>query len=94
MSSHNERKSEITFTDLRQGRDIRTGTIIKVEPFPKTRRPAFKLKIDFGPKISMKTSIKKSSAQITKLLYSETLVGRVGICGSQFPVRLDLIVHV
>ena len=43
----------ISFDDFEKV-DIRIGTIIEVEPFPQARKPAFKLKIDFGDKIGVK----------------------------------------
>ena len=51
--------------------DIRIGTIIEVNDFPKARKPAYQLKIDFGD-----LGVKQSSAQITDLYAKEELVNR------------------
>lgn len=61
-------KEEITFDDFLKV-DIRIGTIIEVNDFPKARKPAYQLKIDFG-----NLGIKKSSAQITDLYSKEELL--------------------
>lgn len=61
---------EISFEDF-QKVDIRIGTIIEVNDFPKARKPAYQLKIDFGD-----LGVKKSSAQITDLYTKEDLLNR------------------
>ncbi len=62
--------------------DIRVGKIIKVEDFPKARKLAYKLWIDFG-----ELGVKKASAQITELYRKDELAGRLIIAVTNFPPR-------
>jgi len=62
--------------------DIRVGRIVQADEFPKARRPAWKLRIDFGP-----LGIKSSSAQIVKHYDPPDLVGRLVIAIVNLPPR-------
>ena len=71
----------VTFDDFLK-LDIRVGTIIKVEDFPKAKRPAYKLEIDFGD-----LGVKKSSAQISDLYQKKELVGKQILAVVNFPKK-------
>ncbi len=73
--------STITFEDFTKV-DLRVGTIIEVNDFPKARQPAYQLTIDFG-----ELGIKKSSAQITTLYTKEELLNRQIVATVNFPKK-------
>ena len=62
--------------------DMRVGRIVDVEDFPEARRPAWKLRVDFGPAIG----VKRSSAQIRNYP-REALEGRLVVAVVNFPPR-------
>ncbi len=63
--------------------DIRVGEIIEVKDFPESRKPSYKLQIDFGKEIG----IKKSSAQIVKNYSKEDLLNKTVLAVVNFPPR-------
>ncbi|MGS2762029.1 tRNA-binding protein [Sinomicrobium sp. M5D2P9] len=73
---------EISWNDFEKV-EMRVGTIVEVNDFPKARRPAYQLVIDFGETIGRK----KSSAQITRRYTKEELLDRQVIAVVNFPKK-------
>jgi len=72
---------QITWDDFAKV-DIRVGRIIQADEFPQARKPAYRLRIDFG-----ELGVKSSSAQITMHYRREELVGRLVLAVTNFPPR-------
>jgi tRNA-binding protein len=63
--------------------DIRVGRVVGVDDFPEARKPAYKLRIDFGGEIG----VKKSSAQATRHYTKEALLNRLVVAVVNFPPK-------
>jgi tRNA-binding protein len=74
--------AQITYDDFAKV-DIRVGRIVAAETFPQARKPAYKLRIDFGAELGVKTS----SAQITKYYRVDELKDRLVLAVVNFPPR-------
>jgi tRNA-binding protein len=73
---------QITYDDFAK-LDIRVGRIVQADEFPQAKKPAYKLRIDFGPELGIKTS----SAQITKHYQAAELMDRLVLAVVNFPPR-------
>ena len=74
--------AQITYDDFAKV-DIRVGRIVQVDEFPQARKPAYKLRIDFGGELG----VKHSSAQITKHYQPSDLKDRLVLAVVNFPPR-------
>ncbi|WP_407354218.1 tRNA-binding protein [Luteimonas sp. R10] len=63
--------------------ELRVGRVLSAEAFPQARKPAYVLRVDFGPEVG----VRKSSAQVTALYRPEDLVGRLVVGVVNFPAK-------
>jgi len=73
---------EMSSLDAFEQIELRVGRVLKAEPFPEARKPAYKLEIDFG-----ELGTRRSSARLTDLYSPEDLEGRLVIAVVNFPPR-------
>jgi len=72
---------EISWSDFEKV-ELRVGTILEVTDFPKAKKPAYQLKIDFG-----EFGVKNSSAQVTEHYSKEALIGKQVLAVINFPKK-------
>jgi len=82
MASPLSTAPEIAFEDFEKP-DVRVGRIVRADPFPEARKPAYKLVIDFGSDLGHRTS----SAQLTLRYRREALEGRLVVAVVNLPPR-------
>ena len=73
---------EISWNDFMKV-ELRVGRIVEAEIFKEARKPAYQLRVDFGPELGMR----KSSAQITALYQPDELVGQLVLAVVNFPKK-------
>jgi tRNA-binding protein len=77
-----ERPARLSYAEFERV-DIRVGRIVDVQNFPEARKPAFKLRIDFGTELGVRTS----SAQATRHYSKEDLLHRLVVAVVNFPPK-------
>ena len=63
--------------------EMRAGTIVSVEDFPQARKPAYIIRVDFGPEVG----VRRTSAQVTTIYAKDELVGRQVLGVLNFPPK-------